>query len=376
MSTICLCMIVRDESAVIERCLASVREAIDSWVICDTGSVDGTQAIIKRTLADIPGALHERPWRDFGHNRTELMRLARGAADYLLLLDADMTITIAGELPATLSADSYLVRHAGEPEYWTKRVVRGYRSWSYIGSTHEYLTVEGSEVEQRLGSIVIEHHADGGARAEKLERDVRLLERDLKRDQTNPRTIFYLAQTYRDLGELERAARLYVRRAGLGGWAEEVFYAWYQAGVLHAEIGDWPVAMATLIKAFEYRPTRLEPLYELAARLRLRGEYETAHLFAQRGVGRPMPDDVLFLHPWVYRWGLLFEYSITAYWTGHVESALRTCDQLLRIPELPSAYRAQTLANRRFCVERVRQLTTERGRTATNTIFTSQHAGE
>ena len=78
----------------------------------------------------------------------------------------------------------------------------------------------------------------------------------------------------------------------------------------------------------------------------------------------------------VYRWGLLFEYPITAYWTGHVESALRTCDQLLRIPELPSAYRAQTLANRRFCVERVRQPTTERGRTATNTIFTSQHAGE
>jgi glycosyltransferase involved in cell wall biosynthesis len=57
-------MIVRDESAVIERLLASVHGTIDTWVICDTGSTDGTQAIIRQTLADIPGTLHETVWRD------------------------------------------------------------------------------------------------------------------------------------------------------------------------------------------------------------------------------------------------------------------------------------------------------------------------
>src|SRR5207248_1832037 len=89
--TLGLAMIVRDEAEVIERCIDSVREHIDYWVICDTGSVDGTQDVLRKALHDIPGELHEGEWVDFGHNRTELMKLARGKADYLLLLDADWT---------------------------------------------------------------------------------------------------------------------------------------------------------------------------------------------------------------------------------------------------------------------------------------------
>ena len=41
--TICLNMIVRNEAPVIRRCLDSVMPIIDSWVIVDTGSTDGTQ---------------------------------------------------------------------------------------------------------------------------------------------------------------------------------------------------------------------------------------------------------------------------------------------------------------------------------------------
>lgn len=55
-------MIVKDESAVIERSLRSVRGLIDYWVICDTGSTDGTQALIRAALEGIPGELHEREW--------------------------------------------------------------------------------------------------------------------------------------------------------------------------------------------------------------------------------------------------------------------------------------------------------------------------
>jgi hypothetical protein len=80
---VCLSMIVRDEAAVIERAL------------------------------------------DFGHNRSELMGLARGAADYLLLLDADMTVTLTEPLPDRLAADSYLVREEGKPGYRVKHWWKG-----------------------------------------------------------------------------------------------------------------------------------------------------------------------------------------------------------------------------------------------------------
>lgn len=82
-------MIVRNESRVIERCLGSVRHLIDTWVISDTGSTDGTQDLIRTALAGVPGELHDDPWVDFGHNRTRNIRHARGKADFLLTVDAD-----------------------------------------------------------------------------------------------------------------------------------------------------------------------------------------------------------------------------------------------------------------------------------------------
>jgi glycosyltransferase involved in cell wall biosynthesis len=352
-------MIVKNESAVIERLLASAKELIDSWVICDTGSTDGTQQLIRDTLADVPGTLVETEWVDFGHNRTELLRLAEGKADYLLLLDADMVLIRQGALPATLTADSYQLRSGGELEYWRKLLVRGDRRWSYFGATHEYIALDegagATETSERLDALAIEHHGDGGARADKFERDARLLERDLQRDAGNARAVFYLAQTHRDMGNADQAIALYERRAVMGGWDEEVFYSLYQSGLLRAEQGDWPAALATLVKAFEFRPARLEPLYELACRLRLRGEYETAYLFARRGLRRVMPPDVLFLSPWIYRWGMLFEFSVSAYWVGDTAGALRACNQLLSIRELPDSYRAQTRSNRAFCEQRIAQ---------------------
>ena len=84
--TICLCMIVKNESQVIGRCLETVRDLIDYWVISDTGSSDNTRELIRAALDGIPGELHDEPWVNFGHNRTQNMQHARGKAGYLLLV--------------------------------------------------------------------------------------------------------------------------------------------------------------------------------------------------------------------------------------------------------------------------------------------------
>ena len=93
--TICLCMIVKNEAPVIRRCLDSVQPIVDYWVIVDTGSTDGAQDIIREHLRDLPGELHERPWRDFAYNRSEALALARPHADYSLIIDADDVLEIA-----------------------------------------------------------------------------------------------------------------------------------------------------------------------------------------------------------------------------------------------------------------------------------------
>ncbi|WP_405478889.1 glycosyltransferase [Streptomyces sp. NBC_00009] len=345
--SICLCMIVKNESSVIERCLASVRDLIDTWVISDTGSTDGTQKLIRTSLQGIPGELHEEPWVNFGHNRSLNVAHARGRADFLLLLDADLVIRRDGPLPP-LTSDSYMLRHEGSTEYRIKRLVRGDLPWRYEGVTHEYLTADQDHEQENLDALVIEDYADGGSKHDKFERDARLLSAELERDPTNTRTVFYLAQTMRDMGRKDEAIALYERRAEMGGWGEEVYFALLQAGVLRADSGNWPGAMDALSRAWESRPERLEACYELSARLRTMGRYHSAHAVVRSVLDREPPDDLLFIQPWVYHWGLLFEFSITSYWVGDFAASLEACDRLLATPSLPDSYRKQTIANREF----------------------------
>ncbi len=342
-----LCMIVRDEAPVIERCIDSVRDLVDSWVICDTGSTDGTPELIRDLLADLPGELHHTPWVDFGHNRTELMERARGVADHLLLLDADMTVEQVAPL-GDLTADAYMLREEGDLDFGVLRLVDGDRHWWYEGSTHEFLCTDGRVEQDDLPALRVRHHADGSSRSGKLLRDLGLLRRDVARGDDTPRTAFYLAQTYRDLGRRDSALEWYRRRVELGGWDEEVFYAALQAGVLLRDEGI-DVAAGALLSAWQRRPTRAEPLYELARAYREQGSYDLALLFAERGLALPYPSDVLFVHRWVYRWGLRVERAMAAAALGRFTDAVADLEQLLELDDLDEPVR-------RFATERLVEL--------------------
>ena len=150
---ICLNMIVRNEAHVVREVLDAVAPYIDSWVIVDTGSTDGTQQVIREHLAarGVAGELYERPWRDFGTNRSEALRLAQGRADYIWVIDADDLVV--GSLDfAGLDADVYLLR-CGEGTamtYWRRQLFRDGMHWQYRGVVHEYATCDDPFVEQRL----------------------------------------------------------------------------------------------------------------------------------------------------------------------------------------------------------------------------------
>jgi hypothetical protein len=135
----------------------------------------------------------------------------------------------------------------------------------------------------------------------------------------------------------------------LGGWEEEVFYSLYQVGVLKAQAGDWSAAVPSLLDAWNYRPSRVEPLYHLALGYRNRSAHQAAYLFALRGVDRPRPKDILFVEAWIYRWAMLFELSISTYYVGAVKDAIDAGQRLRRIEELPPDYRAQAQRNLQIC---------------------------
>ena len=149
-------MIVRNEAPVIRRCLNSVRSIIDDWVIVDTGSTDGTQDIIRDTLKDLPGALFERPWHDFAHNRTEALMLARARGDYSLIVDADDVLEIPEgfQLPE-LTADAYALDIDNPPiRYRRIQLVRNTLPWRYRGVLHEVVVCEEARPEGYLPLVM------------------------------------------------------------------------------------------------------------------------------------------------------------------------------------------------------------------------------
>src|SRR5215468_4337198 len=132
---ICLSMIVKNESAVIERCLRSVKPFVNAWAISDTGSSDGTQEIVRRVMGDLPGELIERPWSDFATNRNHALELARRHGDYALIIDADdMLETDAGFTWGALDAPGYLVEFVyGKTRFRRTALARLDAGWRWEG---------------------------------------------------------------------------------------------------------------------------------------------------------------------------------------------------------------------------------------------------
>ncbi len=358
---LCLNMIVRNEERIIARCLESVAAHIGSWVIGDTGSTDRTPTIIQDFFRQrgIPGELHFFPFETFGQARNEALDRACASSlsfDYLLLVDADMELVVTDRsFCHRLTAPAYSVLQKAGISYWNDRLVRRDTVARYRGVTHEYLEVPAGR--DRLDGIHFIDHAEGSSRTEKYTRDIALLQADLARDSSNVRSWFYLAQSFRETGQWKDAAEAYQRRIDLGGWAEEAWYARVQLARCLLKQGDEGGFLRQALVAWNQRPHRAEPLYDLARYHRDRSQNVPATLFARAGLQIAWPQtDTLFIEDWIYTWGLREEFAISGYYVPeHREAAAAVCDALALSPDPPGPTREQARRNLRFYADKLRE---------------------
>lgn len=349
-ATICLNMIVKDEAHVLRELFESLHGLIDHWVIVDTGSTDGTQELVRSWFAakGVPGELHERPWRDFGHNRSEALRLADGTADYIWVIDADDKLH--GRLPLDgLTHDCYSLRYGKAFSYWRRQLFRSGLEWRYVGVLHEVAESERARSAVRLEG---DYHVESrrlGARSRdprKYHKDAETLERALVDEPGNERYWFYLGQSWYDAGEPAKAKAAYEQRVRLGGWQEEAYCAQVRVGHCEIALGapDAQVAQAFLA-AHQMRPTRAEALHDLAHCYRQRRQWELGLLFAEAARAIPLPvDDVLFVRRDVYAFRALDEFATCAFYTARWRDGEAACRQLLAL-DLPPADRARIEQN-------------------------------
>ncbi len=350
---ICLNMIVKNEAHVIRRCLDSVRTCVDHWVIVDTGSTDGTQDVIRHHLRDLPGELHERPWRDFGFNRSEALALARGKARYVLVMDADDVLHVPpGFEFRGLDADGYNVafRYAGlayeRPVLLADRI-----PWRYEGVLHEYVTSDAPHRFVSLDGPWVEplHEGARSRDPQTYAKDAAILEAALAREPGNARYAFYLGQSLKDAGQIERALAAFRHRATMVGWDEETWHARYQAAQMVERLGQAPAEIErAYLEAYNARPSRAEPLVQLARWHRQRSEWPLAFLYARTAASLPRPADKLFVEDAVYRWRALDELAIAAYYVGAFDEGRQAAERLVAENAFPEGERARIIANLGF----------------------------
>lgn len=358
MTRICLNMIVRNEQAIIERCLLAVAPYIDCYVICDTGSSDATISTIKRFFdaRGIRGVIPTIKFQNFEQARNEALDAARSSSmefDYLLFCDADMEFKADDpDFKSRLTSPVYSMMQRNSDslvEYFNPRLVHRRIKSQYRGVTHEYLDVDGA-TKDRLSGVWYLDYAVGANRINKYERDIRLLSEALSTDQNNARSVFYLAQSYRDAKMPEKALLAYDKRAEMTGFDEETFCALLEGARLARQL-EHPASevIERFLKAYEFRPSRAESLGDLARYL---GEgkkrWAEAYHFAEKAIQIPPPNDILFVELEWYRWRCLDDYAVAAYWIGEYQKSLSANEKLLARNDLSNKDRARIMSNANF----------------------------
>jgi len=326
-----LILMVRNESKILRRCLDALVGIADAFCIHDTGSTDTTRDIASEFLQEHTGSLTKSEWKNFGTNRTESFREAKKCVEalkwdltqtYGLLLDADMVFVPGTLKKETLTEVGYtLIQLNGNLEYPNCRLVRMDRDWECVGVTHEYW--DGPTTALPRSVAYIEDKNDGGCKADKFERDARLLEEGLKEDPTNARYMFYLAQTYNALGRLPEAIEMYKKRIGAGGWFEEIWFSHYMIGKSYLSLGDPIQFEAWMLRAHKYRPERAEAMYQLTKHFREKGDNWKAYGYLQKGRQIPKPTDSLFVEKDVYNDLFDYEATILDFYVDKLRDGLR-----------------------------------------------------
>ena len=353
MSKLCLNMIVKNEEKIILRLLNSVVHLIDTYCICDTGSTDNTVKVIRDFFDshNIQGKIVFEPFQDFGYNRTFALKecLKMDNADYILLLDADMVLKVdpkyTNDQFKTFMSNYdviYLFQGSEKLCYKNVRIVKNKDTFSYWGVTHEYVKVADDKSVYGVfdkENVFINDIGDGGAKADKFIRDIKLLQNGLIKEPNNDRYTFYLANSFKDLQRYDEAIEQYLNRIRIGGWFEEIWFSYYNIGHCYRAKNDMVNAIHYWMEAYNFFPKRIENLYEIVGHYRNNSKNHLAYAFfvmadKQRIKYENKKNvDFLFVQKDVYDYKLDYEMSIIGYYVNDDNYDL--CDYSMRVLSCP-----------------------------------------
>jgi beta-1,4-mannosyl-glycoprotein beta-1,4-N-acetylglucosaminyltransferase len=277
-ATICLNMIVKDESHIIKGTLEMLCSKIkfDYWVICDTGSSDNTPEIIVNFFKEknIQGELYKEKWVNFAHNRTSALEKAYGKTDLLLVFDADDELHGEVQMPMIVMFDEYHMKF-GSPmgtSYTRVLLINNRKRFRYLSVIHEFISCQ--EPNGTSGVLEGDYYVVSGRSGsrnkdpDKYLKDALVLEKAhaealASKDPLYQRYAFYCANSYKDCGKFEEAVKWYKITLDQDNWAQEKYVSCLYAYDCLVLLKRKEEGFFYLVKAFQYDIERVECLFPL-----------------------------------------------------------------------------------------------------------------
>ncbi len=340
--TICLNMIVKDESHIIKKTLNNICDNIklDYWVICDTGSTDNTIQIIKNFFEEkkIQGEIHQDKWKDFATNRNNALKYAFNKTDYIFIFDADDSFHGNFKLPKKLICDRYDFIFGTGFSYVRPLLINNRIQWVWKGVLHEVLC----DVNNCKSSSTISgnYYIDSGRSGNRSKNPNKYLDDAivLSNAYTSEKDIgmkyrygFYCAQSFKDAGKYDDAITWYKKVLENGNWIQEKYYSCLMLGNLYNKNSDYKNAVIYWEKSYSYDSERIEGIASLMDfffindnHLLVNSLYKSIknYKIIKDSSSKCFLDNTFYYKP-------EFLNSVSAYYTGDLESGYESTVKLI-----------------------------------------------
>lgn len=344
---IVLSIMIKDEESVICKTLEPLISCVNNFFIYDTGSTDNTVANADKFLSDHHKnfKIITEPFVNFAESRNRCLARTKeffSEVPFILMLDAEWYVHNPEKLVEFCSQhlaepyDFYHVTIKSSITFKHSRLFKTTGNGKFMGAVHEYVTGVCSPVHVPEHFYITYSPAAQGQKKShrRWYRDLSILleEYDTNKD---PRTIFYLAQTYDCLGDVQNAIKFYKERVEAAGFEEERFIAAYRIGILY-EKTDWNAASEYYLLAYEKRNTRIESLVKMAQHY---PNPYIKYMYAKQACRVPYPiQDLLFVEQEMYTYHRWDQLAISAYYVQEYQEMLDALRKALMIKQLPHLY--------------------------------------
>lgn len=290
MSTVSLCMIVKNEEEVIARCLESVADLVEQIIIVDTGSTDRT----KELAAAFTDRIYDFPWiDDFAAARNYAFDQA--TMDYCMWLDADDILlpedrrafrkakeALTGDVSVVMMKYNTGFDENGNVtfSYYRERLIKSRAGMRWVGAVHEVVPAVGKVI---YNDCAVTHRK---LRPSDPDRNLRIFEGLIaKGEALDPRQQFYYG---RELYYHKRYAdAIKVFEAFLdsrAGWLENVIDACAQCAYCYYGLGKDEEALCCLLRSFLYEVPRAELCCDIGRHFFDRRRFELAAYWYTRAL--------------------------------------------------------------------------------------------